>query len=258
MIGKHVKSLSPEELRQRAMRFYSRYGSEIDQIAELLQIKLQQLALAYTLNNKLPAEAVKIATRVKKLNSFLKKLENDGWPQFYYPTDVIKDLIGARVVCWFVDDCYGMLDFIKASQHFKAPSENAYPLKDFIKSPQSTGYRALHVFAYVPYDGVRKVGENLTVISQEILCEIQIRSKLQDAWGDITHEFFYKAKAHGIRNQALETFLADVCERLSIEDRTLMKFRDTYQKLADDKTKEGKRVGFQENVKAMIGKKKRR
>src|SRR5260370_40536839 len=108
-----VPNLTPEQLKGRATRFYARYGTEQDQIAELLRIQLKQLCLAYTINHRLPQEAVQVATRVKKLDSFLKKLEQDGWPQFYYPTEVVKDLIGARVVCWFVDDCFVLLKFIQ-------------------------------------------------------------------------------------------------------------------------------------------------
>jgi putative GTP pyrophosphokinase len=105
--------LTQDQLRSRAIRFYARYGGEIEQIKDLLAIKLRQLALAYTINNNLPPEAVTVQARTKTLDSFLKKLAHDGWPDFYYPTEVVKDLIGARVVCWFLDDCYGIVDAVK-------------------------------------------------------------------------------------------------------------------------------------------------
>ncbi|MCP3020386.1 GTP pyrophosphokinase [Cupriavidus basilensis] len=241
-MNQQLQPLSPDELRTRVHRFYARYGKEVEQIAELLQIRLKQLALAYTLNNKLPAEAVRVSARVKTVESFLKKLENDSWPTFYYPTEVVRDLIGARVVCWFVDDVHGMLDCIKASSHFNISDR---PVKDFINAPQPAGYRAMHVFANAPYDSVVRGPDGVSVVSKEFLCEIQIRSKLQDAWGDITHEFFYKAKAHGVADPALEIFLSEVAARLSQEDRTLMNFRDAYQRLTDEKTKYGVREGFQ-------------
>ena len=241
------RDLGPDELKDRAIRFFSRYGQELEQVAELLEIKLKQLALAYTINHKLPPESVRVTTRVKKLDSFLKKLQNDGWPQFYYPTEVVKDFIGARVVCWFVDDAYGILDFVKASNHFEVANEKLYPIKDFISNPQPAGYRAIHVFADVEYDSVKKIKNEVIVVPEKILCEIQVRSKLQDAWGDITHEFFYKAKNRGIKDKALEGFLADVSERLAVEDKTLMKFRDTYQSLTDSKLESGTREGFKDN-----------
>jgi len=249
-MSKKTEKLTKDELIARASRFYHRYGQELEQIAELLEIKLKQTALAYTLNHKLPAEAVKVTTRVKSLESFLKKVENDGWPTFYYATDVVKDLIGARVVCWFVDDCYGLLKFIKKSNHFSVASNKTHPVKDFIKTPQEAGYRAIHVFANVTYDSVQLLkGDGVSVVPSKILCEIQIRTKLQDAWGDITHEFFYKAKAKGITDKNLQAFLAEVSDRLAGEDKTLMKFRDTYQSLSDDKTLIGKREGFRNKKK---------
>lgn len=72
--------MTPDELKDRATRFYASYGAELEQVAELLRIRLKQLCLAYTINHRLPAEAIQVATRVKKLDSFLKKLERDGWP----------------------------------------------------------------------------------------------------------------------------------------------------------------------------------
>ncbi len=239
-------SMTPEQLKDRATRFYARYGTELGQVAELLGIQLRQLCLAYTINHRLPQEAVQVATRVKKVDSFVKKLEREGWPQFYYPTEVIKDLIGARVVCWFVDDCFGLLKFIRRSNHFRVADESITPVRDYITTPQSAGYRAIHVFADVPYDAVKKAGEGVTIVPANILCEIQVRSKLQDAWGDITHEFFYKAKNIGVNDKNLEQFLADVADRLALEDRTLMKFRNTYQAMADAKLRAGRREGLRD------------
>jgi putative GTP pyrophosphokinase len=242
-----TENLTPPQLRDRATRFYARYEAELEQVAELLRIQLRQLCLAYTITHRLPPEAVQVTTRVKKLPSFLKKLENEGWPQFYYPIEVVKDLIGARITCWFVDDCRGLLNFIRRSSHFRVADETLHPVKDYIANPQPAGYRAIHVFAEVPYDGVRRVGEKVVVSPENILCEIQIRSKLQDAWGDITHEFFYKVKSTGVRDGRLEQFLADVAGRLALEDSTLMKFRDTYRAMADEKLRDGQREGFKDD-----------
>jgi putative GTP pyrophosphokinase len=180
-------SMTPDELRARAIRFYSRYGQEIEQIKELLSIKLKQLSLAYTINNHLPREAITVTARVKTLDSFLKKLAGDGWPDFYYPTEVVKDLIGARMVCWFRDDCYGIVDAIKASSHFKVHVDEPLPVRDYIAKPQPAGYRAIHIFAETTYDSIERLDDRVTVSPRSRLCEIQVRSKLGDAWGDITH-----------------------------------------------------------------------
>ncbi|MBY5991730.1 GTP pyrophosphokinase family protein [Ferrimonas balearica] len=220
-----------EHDRARLVRYFGRYGDELEQIRELLQIRLDQLALAYCRRHRLPREAVAVTTRVKTLNSVLNKLARRGWPPFEHPLDAITDLIGARVVCWFVDDCLGMLRFIASSKHLTFQSDT----EDYIHHPKKTGYRALHLLAQVSYDSVSGTQTDARIESAQMLCEIQIRSKLQDAWGDITHEFHYKAKAQGVRDSAYEKVLAGIASQLAEEDQRLMKIRDAYQALAASK-----------------------
>lgn len=238
---KTPKPLTQDQLRARALRFFARYGDELEQIRKLLHISLTQLAQAYTLANKLPPEAIRVSSRTKSLSSFLKKLERKGWPQFYYPAEVSGDLVGARVVCWFLDDCKGFLQMLKASKSLKLSGR----VEDYISNPKPSGYRSIHAVANVTYEAVqREARGGLAIKSERMPCEIQIRTKLQDAWGDLTHEFHYKAKDVGVQDRNLEEFLSDVSHRLSREDETFIKFRKAYQGLADEKTKKGIRSGF--------------
>lgn len=231
----------PNEQKDRLLRYYSRYGAEINNVCALLEIKLKQLCLAYTIQNHLPPEAMRIHTRIKSYDSAIKKLERKGWPTFYYPTDVISDLVGARIVCWFIDDCYGILEFIKSSSQLSI-IENS--IEDYIKNPKESGYRSIHILANLSYDSVKNDSGTIEIVNDKIVCEIQIRSKLQDAWGDITHEFHYKAKSAGIEDRTYDPFLSDVATRLKLEDDILTRFRAVYQNLADEKTKNGTRKGL--------------
>lgn len=232
---------SPSEKKDRLLRFYSRYGSELNNIAALLEIKLKQLCLAYTIQNHLPTEAMRVQTRIKSYDSAIKKLERKGWPEFYYPTEVITDLVGARIVCWFIDDCEGILKFIESSSQLSIIKGS---LENYIEKPKESGYRSIHILANLAYDSVKNDAGKIEIVDDMMVCEIQIRTKLQDAWGDITHEFHYKAKASGIENHTYEGFLADVATRLRHEDDVLKRFREVYQGLADEKTKNGKREGL--------------
>ncbi|MFN2237532.1 MAG: hypothetical protein ACK2U1_25160, partial [Anaerolineales bacterium] len=72
-------------LTERAIRFFDCYGEELESISQLLKIRLDQLASAYTVENKLPRKAVVVHSRVKPLASFLRKLEKTDWPMFGYP-----------------------------------------------------------------------------------------------------------------------------------------------------------------------------
>ena len=236
-------TLTPDELTQRAIRFFNRYGNDLEQIRQLLEIRLKQLALAYTINHKLPPEAIEISTRVKSLKSFLKKLGRKGWPQFYYTSEVANDIIGGRVSCWFQDDCYGFLELINSSPHLKIGDQ----IEDYIASPKSSGYRSIHSIANIDYDSVQRDTDRVAIKAEVMKCELQIRTKLQDAWGDITHEFHYKAKDAGVDSSDYEDLLSHVSERLALEDKALIKFRDVYQRLAEKKLANETREGFRED-----------
>jgi putative GTP pyrophosphokinase len=234
--------LDREQLKDRAFRCYSRYGGELDAIRELAHIKLSQVAFAYCLANELPKEAIFVKSRVKSLSSFLRKLEASDWPQFYYPTDIAKDIIGLRVICWFSSDCYQLLEILKSTNQFHVSQE--HKLRDYNETPKEAGYRGIHLYAEVDYDRVVRENDQVKLRPATYLCELQIRTKLQDGWADVTHDFVYKAQLDGIKNEEYETFIADISERLALEDKTFAKLRKFYQGLADEKTKLGKREGL--------------
>jgi len=125
-------------LTDRAIRFFDCYGDELESISQVLKIRLSRLASAYTVENELPREAIGVHSRVKPLASFLRKLEKTNWPMFHYPTDVITDLIGARVICWFVDDCYGMLNSTSRLPSSSASSRGLWKTTSEIRSAPDT------------------------------------------------------------------------------------------------------------------------
>jgi len=215
-------------LTERAIRFFDFDGDELESISQVLKIRLSGLALAYTVENKLPREAVVVHSRVKSLTSFLRKLEKANWPKFGYPTEVIADLIGARVICWFVDDCYGMLDYIQATTQFRIKPRS---LEDYIRDPKRTGYRAIHLLADVSYDRVKTYRKQRTVVEENMICEIQIRTKLQDAWAEFTHEVHCNVPAEF--QSDYETAIADIARRLAAEDRSALAVRDILQRQAE-------------------------
>ncbi len=215
-------------LTERAIRFFDLYGDELESISQILKIRLSGLASAYTVENKLPHEAVDVRSRVKSLTSFLRKLEKLDWPMFGYPTEVIEDLIGARVICWFVDDCYGMLDFIQVTKQFRI---KPLSLEDYIKDPKHTGYRAIHLLADVSYDRVKTYRKRRTVVDDRMICEIQIRTKLQDAWAEFTHEVHCNVPAE--YQVDYETAIAEIASRLTAEDKAALVVRDILQKQAE-------------------------
>ena len=200
----------------------------MESISQILKIRLRGLASAYTAENKLPREAITVQSRVKSLTSFLRKLEKLDWPMFGHPTEVITDLIGARVICWFVDDCYGMLDYIQATKQFLIKPRS---LEDYIKDPKPTGYRAIHILADVSYDRVKTFKERRTIVEDSMIGEIQIRSKFQNAWSDFTHEMYIKVPSEF--QEDYENAISDIARNLAVEDRSALAVREILQRQAE-------------------------
>jgi len=217
-------------LTERAIKFYDFYGDEMESISQVLKIRLGGLASAYTVENNLPREAVTIHSRVKSLKSIIMKLEKLDWPWYRHPTEVITDLIGARVICWFVDDCYGMLEYLQATRQFLIKPRS---LEDYIRDPKPTGYRAIHVLADVSYDRVKTYKKRRTIVEDRMICEIQIRSKLQNAWSEFTHEVHCNVPSE--YQADYDSTIADIARNLAVEDRSALAVRDILQKLAQKK-----------------------
>ena len=217
-------------LTKRAIKFYDFYGDEMESISQVLKIRLGGLASAYTVENNLPREAVTIHSRVKSLKSIIMKLEKLDWPWYRHPTEVITDLIGARVICWFVDDCYGMLEYLQATRQFLIKPRS---LEDYIRDPKPTGYRAIHVLADVSYDRVKTYKKRRTIVEDRMVCEIQIRSKLQNAWSEFTHEVHCNVPSE--YQADYDSTIADIARNLAVEDRSALAVRDILQKLAQKK-----------------------
>jgi putative GTP pyrophosphokinase len=219
-----------EFLTERTNRFFNIYRDELELISQVLKIRLGGLASAYTAENKLPCEAVTVHSRVKSLTSFLNKLERLNWPMFGHPTEVIMDLIGARVICWFVDDCYGILDYLQATKQFLIQPRS---IEDYIETPKLTGYRAIHLLADVSYDRVKAHVKRRTIVEDRLICEIQIRTKLQNAWSEFTHELHCKVPTE--YQADYDTTIADIASNLAVEDKSALAVREILQRQAAKK-----------------------
>lgn len=220
-----LSTMTKQELKDLAINFYHKHGQETGLIKGLLEIRLTQICMAYCNSHNLPDEAVTVKTRIKTLDSFLNKLEKKGWPQFEHPAAVINDFIGSRITCWFLDDCAGILKIITQRNDIEIITGS---VENYIANPKPSGYRALHALAYIAYDGL---GSNEPA-AKKMICEIQVRTRLQDAWGDITHDIYYRAKHSNQPDKMYYSFLNDISKRLLQEDDSLLQLKEAYIQLA--------------------------
>ncbi|MDH3731369.1 MAG: RelA/SpoT domain-containing protein [Acidimicrobiia bacterium] len=118
----------------------------------------------------------------------------------------IDDLVGLRLTCINLRD----IDMIQTALDAlpRVPGRGLWldpaSVRDYVAEPKASGYRGWHVNLGI------EVGDT------PVVCELQVRSLLQDSWGELTHEETYsKAGALPPLVDVLSTRMADL---LSILD----------------------------------------
>jgi hypothetical protein len=97
--------------------------------------------------------------------------------------DRANDLVGYRLVCNNLEDVKRARDLLEQSLTKKAISVAP---QDYIRRPKPTGYRAIHLNVRIPV--------SLDGDTQEINCEVQLRSLLQDGWARLSRADIYTAE----------------------------------------------------------------
>jgi ppGpp synthetase/RelA/SpoT-type nucleotidyltranferase len=164
-------------------------------------LELARELAAKALNEHLDAELPEIERVRVKVSPGRVKGKERTWRKLELPKykgkikslddipDVIDDLVGLRVTCNNKSDVQRVVDIVKALNSFQVGAEPILEqqdesFRDYLENPKPSGYRAIHVnlCTAVPAGLKRKV----------ITCELQIRTLLQDGWGELTHEDTYK------------------------------------------------------------------
>jgi putative GTP pyrophosphokinase len=121
------------------------------------------------------------SVRVKGLSCLKRKATAKAW-KVDEALSACGDLIGGRVVCNNIEDVYRFAELLK-EQLPGASSE--FDVQDYMKNPKHSGYRALHVNFKLD------VGRH-PLQPNQVPCEVQIRSRLQDAWAELSHDDIFK------------------------------------------------------------------
>jgi ppGpp synthetase/RelA/SpoT-type nucleotidyltranferase len=134
-----------------------------------------------------PVSRVKTAPRVwvklhkKDYRKHIAKLDD-------IPT-VLDDLVGIRIVCNNTSDIHlvknMLVDLPYSSENPEVTlSVHSGSEQLYLDPPKESGYRAFHVNLQTPVHGTKKW--------HYVTAELQVRTLLQDGWGELTHEDTYK------------------------------------------------------------------
>ena len=145
-------------------------------------------------------------TRIKGEESMKEKCVRKGLP---VTTDsalnIIKDAIGVRIVCAFVDDVYEIKDYLKNSGRYEFIEE-----KDYMRHAKPNGYRSYHI---------------IIRIDRRFYAEIQLRTISMDTWAVLEHHLKYK-KDIGGKTELIVNELKRCADELASTDLSMQTLRD--------------------------------
>ncbi|MBE6550608.1 MAG: GTP pyrophosphokinase family protein [Ruminococcaceae bacterium] len=121
-----------------------------------------------------------IETRLKTPKSIFKKLEKRGMPATIESMkENLTDIAGVRVIVNYIDDAYRIAELLLSHNDIELIEK-----RDYIVTPKPSGYRSLHVIAYVSV--------YLSSGFIKVPTEIQIRTIAMDYWATLEHRLKYK------------------------------------------------------------------
>lgn len=170
----------------------------------------------------------KITSKAYKHHIRGRKIEDAKWI-----FNRIKDVARARVICVYKEDAGIFKDaFEDLCYKEKKDSVDEYDKKDFIRidfenHDKIMGYQSYHIWF--------KLGKKREKIYEfedlmDIICEIQIRTILEQAWADVSHDLSYKPAISHIYKKLIDEKIKGKLgkQQIKIEDveNQFMELRD--------------------------------
>lgn len=159
-----------------------------------------------------------VQPRVKGVNSFVRKALYRG-KNYSNPLTMITDQVGARFVTLLADDLRQIEAVVIRSTFWTATKSRDFE-EEREADPLSFVYQSLHyvVAAAATHDfhGVQIAGGTA--------CEIQIRTLLQHAYSELSHDAFYKPTMPGVADNAL--LRRKVARSMALIETTDLIFKD--------------------------------
>jgi putative GTP pyrophosphokinase len=193
------------------------YQTNIDRYEEVLEeFKRHTTELL-----KASSLQVSLKARVKSFDSYyrkyLKRLQENG-----YAADAVKlhDLLGVRIVCPFIEDLEQVKRVLRERFEIVETEE-----KNYEQTFKEFGYRSTHIIVKLPFQTDIRFP-----LPEEPVCEIQLRTLLQDAWAEVEHELIYKSEFTPF-DEALKRKLAALNATLTLSDIIFQEIRNYQNQL---------------------------
>lgn len=210
--------ISKKNLREKYETYTPYFNFIMSEIVKILQSKVSLMAQPT------------YKSRVKSFDSYYKKILRlkPETVQEVKSLICLTDMMGIRMICAFLEDINLAVEQLKKIFEIKEVE-----IKGSNNNFKEFGYESVHVLIKIPAEiksKVEKKFSGLENIDDELVCEIQIRTILQDAWAEVEHELIYKTEFNPF-DIPLRRKLASINASLTLADITFQEIRDYQNKL---------------------------
>ncbi len=220
--------------------WYDRYRAEVLEPALAVASETLAATLTDVMTDRDLARIRSTTGRVKSKRRTWRKIHQPRYGGQIASVDdipaVVDDLVGLRVTCINLRDIDMVQTALDALPRVPTGSLWLDPAseRDYVAEPKASGYRGWHV----------NIG--VTVGERPVVCELQVRTLLQDSWGELTHEDTYSKDGAlpplvdvlSTRMADLLGILDDIAEDLRTEldriDQAVVEVSDDRGALADE------------------------
>lgn len=211
MTGKKNESYSLPD-RAESKKIYTQLRPEYERVLQETYQKIISLAEQANIS-------VTVKYRVKRFDHYceklikLKKLQGDEMIQ-------ITDLLGVRVICPFLEDLETIERIILQSFDILEMERKAeqHSFREF-------GYDSVHLLIKTS-----PIDTTITLPHSCDVCEIQLRTILQEAWAEVEHELVYKSDIT-IPDYSIRRKLASLNASLTLSDLIFQEIRDDQKEI---------------------------
>ena len=160
--------------------------------------------------------------RIKTIESIRAKLIKKKCEENYeMAMERVNDIVGARAVCYYMDDLYKVADALSQHQDIEI-----IKIKNYMEHPKKSGYRSLHMIVKVMITFMEK--------QEWVKAEVQLRTFAMDYWAVLDHQLRYKKEAlsnEDKEQEKIEKELFNYAGALENIDKKMIKIRDKIEKI---------------------------
>jgi ppGpp synthetase/RelA/SpoT-type nucleotidyltranferase len=151
--------------------------------------------------------------RIKSYDRLVEKAIRHGWT-IEKAIRTAQDFIGFRVVCNNLQDVKRATDLLRES--LARDGYKVSRVDDYIAKPKNDGYRTVHMMFSVPI----RIGKDEAALN----CELQLRSRLQHTWAQLSREDLYAS--HDTIPVSASRDMRRLAELLAKADKVADRIRD--------------------------------